>query len=42
MQHSGPNEFPSQLFNAMVAPLTSFAIKGALCKPALTRPYALG
>jgi sialate O-acetylesterase len=30
MQHSGPNEFPSQLFNAMVAPLTRFAIKGAI------------
>jgi len=30
MQHSGPNEFPSQLFNAMVAPLTPFAIKGAI------------
>ncbi|RAV99250.1 sialate O-acetylesterase [Pseudochryseolinea flava] len=26
----GPNEFPSQLYNAMVAPLISYSIKGAI------------
>lgn len=26
----GPNNFPSQLYNAMIAPLTPFAIKGAI------------
>jgi sialate O-acetylesterase len=27
---TGPNAFPSQLYNAMVAPITSYAIKGAI------------
>lgn len=27
---SGPNVFPSQLYNAMIAPLTSFGIKGVI------------
>jgi sialate O-acetylesterase len=27
---TGPNSFPSQLYNAMIAPITSFSIKGAI------------
>jgi sialate O-acetylesterase len=30
VQNIGPNEFPSQLYNAMVAPLIRFPIKGAI------------
>ncbi|MES2733732.1 MAG: sialate O-acetylesterase [Bacteroidota bacterium] len=26
----GPNEFPSQLYNAMIAPLTQYSLKGAI------------
>ena len=31
IKETGPNTFPSQLYNAMIAPLTPFAIKGFLC-----------
>jgi len=30
LQDVGPNSFPSQLYNAMVAPFTSFAMKGVI------------
>ncbi len=30
IKETGPNTFPSQLYNAMIAPLTSFAIKGVI------------
>ena len=30
LTNTGPNSFPSQLFNAMIAPLTKFAVKGAI------------
>jgi len=30
IKETGPNTFPSQLYNAMIAPLTPFAIKGIL------------
>ena len=30
IQDTGPNSFPSQLYNAMISPLTSFGIKGAI------------
>ncbi len=30
VSNAGPNGFPSQLYNAMIAPLTPFAIKGAI------------
>ncbi|MEO5682307.1 MAG: sialate O-acetylesterase [Chitinophagaceae bacterium] len=30
INNMGPNSFPSQLYNAMIAPLTQFAIKGAI------------
>jgi sialate O-acetylesterase len=30
IQQTGPNSFPSQLYNAMIAPITSFSIKGVI------------
>jgi sialate O-acetylesterase len=30
IKETGPNTFPSQLYNAMIAPLTSFGIKGVI------------
>ncbi len=30
IQDSGPNSFPSQLYNAMIAPVIQYAIKGAI------------
>lgn len=30
IQNSGPNSFPSQLYNAMIAPLIQYSIKGAI------------
>ncbi len=30
IQDVGPNAFPSQLYNAMIAPITQYAIKGAI------------
>lgn len=30
IREMGPNTFPSQLYNAMIAPLTAFAIKGVI------------
>lgn len=30
IQNSGPNSFPSQLYNAMIAPLIKYSIKGAI------------
>jgi sialate O-acetylesterase len=30
LTNSGPNSFPSQLYNAMIAPLVQFAVKGAI------------
>jgi len=30
LMETGPNAFPSQLFNAMIAPVTNFKIKGAI------------
>jgi sialate O-acetylesterase len=30
VRNTGPNAFPSQLYNAMIAPLTNFQIKGAI------------
>lgn len=30
IKETGPNSFPSQLYNAMIAPLTHFAIKGVI------------
>lgn len=30
IQDSGPNSFPSQLYNAMIAPVTNYAIKGGI------------
>lgn len=30
IQDSGPNSFPSQLYNAMIAPIISYPIKGAI------------
>lgn len=30
IKETGPNSFPSQLYNAMIAPLTRFAIKGVI------------
>lgn len=30
LQNSGPNSFPSQLYNAMIAPIINYAIKGAI------------
>jgi sialate O-acetylesterase len=30
IEETGPNMFPSQLFNAMIAPLTNFGIKGVI------------
>ena len=30
IKETGPNSFPSQLYNAMIAPLTPFAIKGVI------------
>jgi sialate O-acetylesterase len=30
VQQTGPNSFPSQLYHAMIAPITSFSIKGVI------------
>lgn len=30
IKQTGPNSFPSQLYNGMIAPITSFAIKGVI------------
>ena len=30
IQDSGPNSFPSQLYNAMIAPIINYAIKGGI------------
>ncbi len=30
IKQTGPNSFPSQLFNAMISPITSFSIKGVI------------
>jgi sialate O-acetylesterase len=30
VKYIGPNEFPSQLFNAMISPLLNFGVKGAI------------